>query len=204
MLDVHEFERMLHNARAGEGDALGGLLKQWRDYLLVVANDNLDDGIRAKESPSDLVQETFLEAKRDFAQFHGKCEEEFRAWLTRILKNNLAAAAKKYRDTEKRDVSREVPLSGPDDSGHVPLDLPQDTPLPCERVIGQEDLAALHQALARLPERYRQVLGLRYERQLGFEAIGGEMGCSAEAARKVWARALAALQREMSPSHDPS
>jgi RNA polymerase sigma-70 factor (ECF subfamily) len=171
---------------------------QCRNYLLLVANQNLDHDLRAKVSPSDVVQETFLEAQRDFAQFHGNREEELLAWLRRIFTNNLANTARRFR-ADMRSVGREVPLVSPDDSQDGARDLCSDTPTPSQRVINQEDLTALEGAVAQLPEHYRQVLRLRYERHLPWAAIGAEMRCSDEAARKLWARAVAALEQELSP-----
>jgi RNA polymerase sigma-70 factor (ECF subfamily) len=198
-----EFPRMLTEARGGGSEALGGLLMQCRNYLLLVANQNLDDDLRAKVSPSDLVQETFLEAQRDFAAFRGDREEELLAWLGRILSNNLANAARRYRATDMRRIDREVPLAGLDSSQHGAWDLSSDSPTPSERLINEENLAAMERALAQLPDHYRQVLRLRYDRQLSFAEVGAGMGCSAEAARKMWARAVAALEQEMNPPNEP-
>ncbi len=96
------FPRMLADARAGDVEVLGRLWMEFRNYLLLVANRNLDVDLRAKVSPSDLVQQTFLEAQRDFAQFHGNREEELLAWLDRILANNIANESRRYRGTDMR------------------------------------------------------------------------------------------------------
>jgi RNA polymerase sigma-70 factor (ECF subfamily) len=202
-LELSDFPRTLAEARAGAGEALGRLWMECRNYLLFVANQHLDADLRAKVSASDLVQETFLEAQRAFAQFHGVREEELRAWLVRILANNIANATRSYRATEMRAVDREVPLAGPGEAGRGARDLAQDTPTPSDRAIAREDLEALERARARLPEHYRQALCLRYERQLSFAAIGAEMGCSAEAARKLWARAVDLLEKELNPHDEP-
>lgn len=198
--DPADFTRLLATARAGSTEALGRLWQEYRNYLLLVAHEKLDPDLQAKVSPSDLVQETFLEAQRDFAQFHGDREGELRAWLGRILANNVANVTRHYKATDMRAVDREVPLPGMTDSGQRGPDLPRDTPTPSDRVVAQEDLAALEEALARLPDHYRQVLRLRYDEQLPFADIGMALGCSAEAARKLWVRALDSLEKELNPS----
>jgi RNA polymerase sigma-70 factor, ECF subfamily len=58
-------------ARAGSREALGRALEIHRHYLLAIAERQLDPDLRSKGGASDLVQETFLEAQRDFAQFGG-------------------------------------------------------------------------------------------------------------------------------------
>src|SRR5262245_52253809 len=87
------------------------MLDGCRQYLLLVANEQLDPDLRDKLGPSDLVQETFLEAQQDFGRFHGHSEQELLAWLRRILLNNLADARRRYRGAGKRDVGREIALA---------------------------------------------------------------------------------------------
>ena len=38
----------------------------FRDYLLLVANEEIDPVLRAKEGASDLVQETFLQRSNEY------------------------------------------------------------------------------------------------------------------------------------------
>ena len=98
-------------ARSGSGNALGELLESCRGYLLLVARKELDPDLEGKGSPSDIVQETFLEAHRDFAQFQGDSEAELLAWLRRILAHNLFNEARRFA-TRGRDATREVSLEG--------------------------------------------------------------------------------------------
>src|SRR5689334_5788737 len=93
------WEQRLEAARNGLQEALGPLLEGYRPYLLLVANRQLPPDLRPKVGASDLVQDTFLEAQRDFAQFHGHTEDELRAWLARVLLNNLANITRQYRAT---------------------------------------------------------------------------------------------------------
>jgi RNA polymerase sigma-70 factor (ECF subfamily) len=199
--DVPEFPRRLAEARAGSADALGQLWLECRNYLLLVANRTLASDLWAKASPSDVVQETFLEAQRDFEQFVGEHEEELLAWLCRILRNNIANTARRYRGTEMRAPEREVPLVGSPEAVHLRNGLIRNTPTPSDRVIAREDLLALEGAVACLPDHYQMVLRLRYVEQLSFAAIGEVMACSAEAARKLWARAVARLAQELKAPH---
>src|SRR5262249_40289408 len=101
---------LLEAARSGSQEALGQLLELSRGYLLMVANGELASDLQAKGGPSDLVQETFLEAKRDFRQFQGGSEAELLAWLRRVLLNNVANFTRRYRTSGKRSVEREVTL----------------------------------------------------------------------------------------------
>src|SRR5437588_9890039 len=110
--------RYLPAARAGSSEALGQALEMCRNYLLLVAGQELDPELCAKGGASDLVQETFLEAQRDFAQFRGSSEAELLGWLRQSLLHNIANFKRRYRGTGKRAVGREVALQT-DDSANA-------------------------------------------------------------------------------------
>ena len=189
--------RWLAAARAGSREALGQVLETFRGYLLLVADRELDAELRAKGGASDLVQDTFLEAQRDFGCFHGNSADELRAWLRRLLLNNVANFTRQYRQRAKRQVSREVPLEAGGSSHERGAGLAADILSPSGQVVAQEQAAALARAMERLPPDYRQVLALRHEQKLTFAQIGEQMQRSANAARMLWLRAVERLQKEL-------
>jgi RNA polymerase sigma-70 factor (ECF subfamily) len=191
-----EVGRLLPDARAGSAAALGAALEACRGYLLGIAEGELDAGLRPKGGASDLVQETFLEAQRDFARFHGTTEAELLAWLRRLLLNNLANFVRSYRGTGKRQLDREVALAPADSGGSTPGPAAE-TPSPSGQVMADEQTRQLQDALARLPEDYRAVLTLRYIEELPFEEIAARLGRTSNAVRKLWARAVERLQEEL-------
>src|SRR4051812_49212731 len=92
----------LAEARAGSQEALGQALEACRRYLLLVAQSELAPELQAKGGASDLVQQTFLEAQRDFPCFAGTSEAELLAWLRCILLHTLGKFSRQYRATQKR------------------------------------------------------------------------------------------------------
>jgi RNA polymerase sigma-70 factor (ECF subfamily) len=193
-------DRWLAEARAGSKEALGQALEACRNYLLLVAQQQLDPALQAKGGASDLVQETFLEAQRDFDRFQGQTEAELLAWLRQLLLHNLVNFTRQFRETGKRQIAREVPLEASGAAGrrrHWTLIV---GPSPSERAMAHEQVEALRCALERLPDDYRRVLTLRYQEERSFEEIGSLMGRSANAARKLFARAVERLQQEMDPA----
>jgi RNA polymerase sigma-70 factor (ECF subfamily) len=192
-----EIARWLPEARSGRPDALGRLLDGYRGYLLQIAQEELDPILRAKAGASDVVQETFLEAQRDFIQFHGGSEAEFRAWLRQMLLHNLANLVRHFRDAAKRQIGREVGLPEADSSGGAGGGPAANFPTPSVQAMAHEKAEAVRKALERLPEDYRQVLLLRYEEEQSFDEIGRRMNRTANAARKLWARAVGRLQQEL-------
>jgi RNA polymerase sigma-70 factor (ECF subfamily) len=194
---VGEVERWLPAARAGCAEALGQALEACRGYLLLVAQRELHADLRAKGGASDLVQETFLEAQRDFMRFQGGAEAELLAWLRRILLNNLANFTRSYRETDKRQVGREVTL--PHDRAPSPRGggLAAEAPSPSGEALADERAEAVRRALDRLPEDYRRVVLLRYREERPFEEIAQLLGRSANAVRRLWLRAVERLRLEL-------
>jgi RNA polymerase sigma-70 factor (ECF subfamily) len=192
--------RLLEAAQAGSREALGQVLEQFRAYLLLVADRELDPELRAKGGASDLVQETFLEAQRDFAQFRGTSVDELRAWLRRLLLNNVANFTRHYRQRAKRAIGREVSLEAGGSSHERGAGLAADVLSPSGQAVAQEQAEALARAVEKLPPDYRQVLKLRHEEQLTFEEIGQRLQRTANAARMLWLRAVERLQEEMGTS----
>src|SRR5215469_6834670 len=80
----------------GSDEARGVLFERCRNYLLLVAERELDPGLRGKMGASDLVQQTFLDAERGFTGFRGQTERELLAWLQRILQNRAGQAVRQY------------------------------------------------------------------------------------------------------------
>jgi RNA polymerase sigma-70 factor, ECF subfamily len=183
-------------ARGGSRDALGRALEACRRYLLGVAEGELSPDLRSKGGASDLVQETFLEAQRDFGRFEGSSPEELRAWLRQVLLHNVGAFTRRYRATGKREIAREVGF-GADSSLLGIQQVPAGSTLsPSGVAIEHERALALRRAVDRLPEEYRRVVILRFEDGLSFEEIGQITDRTADAARKVWSRAMERLRRE--------
>ncbi len=193
---VSDAERWLAQAQAGSKDALAQLLEVYRRYLLFLADQELDPALRAKGGASDLVQETILDAYKDFAHFQGG-EKELRTWLRRLLSNNLANFARRYRDTDKRCLAIEVPLDSGGSSDLRMQPLTGSCSTPSAHAMANEQAEAVEKALERLPEDYRRVILLRYREELSFEEIGRAMGRSANAVEKLWLRAIERLRLEL-------
>jgi RNA polymerase sigma-70 factor (ECF subfamily) len=196
-----EVQQWISKARHGSRDALGQLLDTCRQYLLLVANQHLDTDLQDKVGPSDLVQDTFLEAQRDFSRFHGNSEEDLLLWLRRILLNNVANTIRNYRAAAKRAVGREVGLAEAQ-AEELESRLLARSESPSAQVVHWERDEALKRALEQLPEPGRQVIQWRNYERCSFAKIGQRLGRSAEAARKVWVRALEQLRQILEPPHE--
>jgi RNA polymerase sigma-70 factor (ECF subfamily) len=193
---------LIARARSGSAPALDELIGTYRSYLLLVANEEIDPKLRGKVAASDVVQEACTEIARQFGGFRGGKEQEWRAWIRQMLMHDLLDARRRFFETGKRDLAKEVPLDKPSSTERMPPIFAGD-PSPRSHLIAQEEAALLRAALRRLPEDYRQAVQLRNWQLLSFDEVGQRMGRSAEAARKLWSRAIEQLQREME-GHEPA
>jgi RNA polymerase sigma-70 factor (ECF subfamily) len=193
------FEQTVAKARGGSAEALGALLERERNYLLWLAGRELDTQVRAKGGASDVVQQTFLSARIAFDQFQGRLPRHLRAWLRRILLNNVARVHRDYLQTEKRSIAREASLHHEAVSSSPIRALAHQDGTPSSILAHREEEERLLAVLESLPNDYRLVIRLRYWQRLTFREIGTEMNRSAEAARKLWARAIEQLERKLGP-----
>jgi RNA polymerase sigma-70 factor (ECF subfamily) len=185
---VHE---LLARARAGDRQALDQLFTLCRNYVAILAQSRLESWLRAKVDPSDLVQQTLLEAYRGFPQFQGGTSGEWLAWLRRILDHNAADYVRYYHGTDKRRVGREVPLGGSADGGADP---PADGETPSQELLRKERELQVADALAHLSDDHRTVLLLRNLQRLPFDEVARRMGRSRPATQMLWMRAIRKLQ----------
>ena len=187
---------LVQQAQSGSSAAIGSLLEAARGYLLLQAEQHLPQSLRAKVGPSDIVQETAIDAHRDFPHFRGTTQEELYAWLRTILQNNVTDAVRRFEMAQKRTAKRETSISVIVDRCGISV-LPAGSNTPDNSAIRREDAALLAGVLTRVPDDYQTILRLRYWDGLTFPQIATRIGRSEEAARKLWYRALARLTGEL-------
>jgi RNA polymerase sigma-70 factor, ECF subfamily len=188
---------VLARARQGCPEARGRLFSLFRCYLLRIAQDEVHADLRAKAGPSDLVQETFLEAERLFERFTGQEVEELKPWLRAILQNKAAELRRHYQGVQKRQASREQPL--PQHSSRAEQ-MVSPVNSPSQQMIGMEEQELLRNALHQLPLDQQLAIRWRNWDGLPFAEIGRRLDRSADAARMLWARALERLQQVLEDS----
>src|SRR5262249_4961864 len=152
------------------------LLERFRDYLRLLARLQLDPRLQAKIDPSDLVQQTLLEAFEKRAQFAGSTQGELAAWLRQMLANNLADALRALCQ-QKRDVRREQSLEEALHASSIRLEkfLADARSTPGEHAERQERALRLGSALAGLPEAQREAIVLQYWHGLTLAQIGKQL-----------------------------
>jgi RNA polymerase sigma-70 factor, ECF subfamily len=151
-------------------------LEEFRSYLLLLARMQLDPGPRNRIDPSDIVQQTLLEAHAKADQFHGD-DSALAAWLRQALVNNLRDAWRAlHRD--RRDIRREQALEQAVEQSSARLEkmlaAPQSSP--SQRAVRNEDLLRLADALTQLPEAQREAIVLHHLQGCSLSETARSMG----------------------------
>ena len=195
----HSADELFMSARAGSSSCLGQLLALYTNYLKLLVSAQLDSRLRARVSPSDVVQETMLRAHKNFGQFRGTTEQELLAWLRQILVNNLARFVEQHVLAARRDVRREVSIERlgvalEQSTIQLAALVPAQGKSPSMAVQQREEAVVLADRLAQLPKDYREVLVLRNLQGLPFEEVASRIGRSVGATRMLWLRAIEKLR----------
>jgi RNA polymerase sigma-70 factor, ECF subfamily len=198
---LFDSQQLLDSAKQGDESAKGELLNRFQPYLNVIAHRMLDERLQGRLDFSDIVQTTFLEASRDFGSFRGESIESLLAWLSNILRNNVATAHQEHLATQKRSARKEVKIRATSDSGGSSLGmedlLPSETSTPSQRVMRNEAAVVLAACLDKIPETQREAIRLRYLEGLPLKQIADRIGKSEMAVAGLLKRGLQALREEM-------
>ncbi len=170
---------------------------RYRTYLHLLARMQLDARPSSRVEPSDIVQQTLLEAHAQKQQFQGD-EADYLAWLRRVLANNLRDAWKALR-RGKRDIARERSLDAAveQSSARIAGWLAADQPSPSQRAIRAEDMLQLADALALLPDAQREAIVLHHLEGWTLHDVAAQMGRGEPAVAGLLHRGLKKLREQI-------
>jgi len=173
-------------------------LERFRPYLLLLARMQLGDRGRARLEPSDVVQQTLLEAHRRRAQFRGTTDAERAGWLRQVLACEIADALRGL-GRAKRDVHRERAIEEMLSGASSRLDawLAADQSSPSERAVQNEQVLRLAAALAELPDDQRRAVELKHLHGESVAAIAASMGRTETAVGGLLRRGMTRLRELM-------
>ncbi len=168
-------------------------LEDYREYLRLLARLQLGPRLRTLLDSSDVAQETLLKAHANKDQFRGKSEAERAAWLRAILANVLADALRKV-GREPGDGERSLEAAVEQSSARLERWLESDEPSPGDRMLRQEQLVRLADALAQLPEEQRTAVELHHLQGYSVPAISELTGRSVASVAGLLRRGLKRLR----------
>jgi RNA polymerase sigma-70 factor (ECF subfamily) len=182
-------EQLIRAARGGDSRALGELLERYRRALLAYAHNALGFELQRKQAPSDLVQDSYLAASRNFSTFEGESAVQFSGWLRGIVQKQAFQVARQYLGTDKRDIRREEEL------GSGAQRVAGGTPSPSSTYMHQDTEKIIQQALSALPENQSEVVRLRREAHT-FEEISSLLDLNAGHVRRLFLQAMKTLKAD--------
>ncbi|MBR2424906.1 MAG: sigma-70 family RNA polymerase sigma factor [Tidjanibacter sp.] len=146
----------------GDSVAFETLFKRYRDGIYNIClqrtGGNVDDAL-------DLMQETFVKVYVNLAKYDSRFT--FGQWIYTIARNNFIDYVRRRRDDLSLD---SLPRSS---SPLSPVDGDQ---TPEERIISEQHSVQMEGCMAALPEKYRQMVEMRFVRELSYEEIASQLG----------------------------
>jgi RNA polymerase sigma-70 factor (ECF subfamily) len=191
--DSAETCRLLDEVRAGDASAVDRLFALHRPGLRAFVCRRLDPRVQARLDPSDIVQETQLEAYRRMDDYLARRPMPYRVWLRKTAYERLLKLRRYHVEAARRSVGRELGL--PDRSSLLLARPFLDRGSSPSQRLARDDLRRrVRRALAELSEPDREVLLMRIVDELPYRDIGYILDLDPAAARKRHGRALLRLR----------
>lgn len=176
-------------AVAGDGASTTWLVERLSPLLLAQARYRLGHSLRAHCDPADLVQDVWVRALPHLAALQPQGGR-----LTPVLLRYLGVTLlHRVRDLMEKHVLGK-PAAVPADATSRGAELADDHTGVVRFVLRQERVQAVHEVLAALEPRDREVLVLRGIEQRGNAEVAALLGIGADAASMRYTRALERLR----------
>jgi RNA polymerase sigma-70 factor (ECF subfamily) len=185
-------QELIDRLEDGDERAFEALCERYAMDLERRVGAQLPDVLQRKVAVSDVLQDAYMVALRHLAEkgFEEQGDGSFGRWLGRIVDLKVREALRHYLGTQKRTVARERSL----ESGEVRRE-PAHPTSPSQVAMAKELGDAVRIAWRKLSAEHREVLGLIQDEGLTLADAGERIGRTAEATRKLYARALARFTR---------
>jgi len=143
--------RLIDRVLGGHHEDFHELIAPYRRGVYLAAYDILQVPADAEE----VAQEAFLKAFRGLREF--RRESQFATWLFRIAVNEA-----RMRLRRRREVSLESVFPDDEEGGdYTPTMLADWREIPSDALLREETRRFVREAIAALPERYREIITLR-------------------------------------------
>lgn len=191
-------DRLIERAVAGDDAAVAVLCRRHEGAVRRRVYQRLPRQLRRRISVADVAQETLLTAVQRLRAGAWTHEGSFRAWLLRIAEYKAREATRFHLGTAKRALGAELSQPHRPDTGAFAGGLDSPSTVAME----EESCREIDAGLAALPRDYRLVIDLIHRRGCTMVEAGEHLDRSADAVRKLYARAIAALARHLNPEDD--
>jgi RNA polymerase sigma-70 factor, ECF subfamily len=190
----------LDRLRRGDRQAMAELFVVHHARLRRMILLRLDPRLNGRLSPSDVLQEAYIDALKRMHHYFEKPGQSFYGWLRLVVGQRLIDVHREHLGAGKRDAGREVSLCGGIPAASSPClaaQLAGQLTSPSGAAARNEELVRLQKALERLEELDREVLALRHFEELSNAEVAEVLGIEKAAASKRYVRALARLRQAL-------
>jgi len=196
--DSSATRRRIERAAGGDQDAWRLLIERYNDRLRRMVMLRIDPRLHGRLDPSDVLQEVYLEASRQLADYLSNPVLPFFLWLRQLAGNRLFKLHRYHLDAQVRDAGRDLPLhrggSPEASSAALAAQLLGRECRPSEAAVRAELKLRLQEALNLMDPLDREALVLRHFEQLTTAEAARVLEISEAAAGKRYLRALARLK----------
>jgi RNA polymerase sigma-70 factor, ECF subfamily len=158
-MSAAELADVVERVRAGEADAWGELYRMYAPAMFRFCRRALP----TREDAEDATTDIFMKVRQKLGTYDSS--RPFQAWLYKVASNHCWDILRRRRirqDLETGDVET-MPLEHPD-------------PSQLEKMQFDHDSKQVREGLARLPDRARMVLVLRYYSDMSYDEIADTLG----------------------------
>ena len=187
-------DHLLSKIERGESSAMGPLLESQRPYLRRLFELRMDDELRGRVDPSDVVQETLLVVSRKVPDFIQRRPTSFRLWVRLKALERLVETRRRHL-AQRRSVRREITLSDAS-SMAIAGRFVQDEA--SQRIQRKDLMDRVRRSILELDEMDREVLLLRHVEELSNGEVAELLRITKYAASKRYGRALMRLSKQIS------
>ncbi|MHC4178087.1 MAG: sigma-70 family RNA polymerase sigma factor [Planctomycetota bacterium] len=191
--ELGETEHWLHGLRRGDADALAALLDYYRPRLRQMVRLRMDRQVAARVDPSDVIQEVYLDAKRQVQTYLRDGTVDFYVWLRGLAGQRLANVHRRHLRSKCRSAWREVPLPA-ESSMALAKQLLAGGTSPSRAVMKEELRRRVQQALEKLQGDDREVILMRHFEEMSNREVAQAIGLSESGATMRYGRALFRLK----------
>ena len=197
--DSEQTVHLLEQIGRGAKSAFDQLFARHRTPIRRAIDLRFDQNLRARVDPSDVVQETQLEAYRRLLDYLQRQPMPFHLWLRKMAQERLIMARREHLGRARRAVGRELTL--PDQSSALlgqQLLAAEKSP---SQYVNEAELARqVRQAVSWLPDMDREILLMRTFEDLSHQEIACILEIEVTTARKRYGRALVRLNKLLTDS----
>ena len=190
---------LLDLAQAGDEMAFARLFDRHRPQLRQMIALRMDRQLAARVDPSDVVQETHLEAVRRLNDYLRRRPMPFGLWLRKTACERLLMLQRRHLGAMRRNFRREVPLPE-DSSATLAQHMLAAEGSPSEHLSRRELARCVRRSVARLSAADQEIVLMRTFEGLSYREISYVLEIKIAATKKRHGRALMRLHKLLTES----